>query len=174
MPVRNQYLSVVLKLTWALLLSTFVTSTAVAQPGVGSGQPFVNYRFMVEIAGMGQMSGFFSVDGLNWHTEVITYTAGDGLTETKLPGRTTYSAITLKRGYSGSDVLWDWYKDVINGNVQKKSGSIIILDAANQEVKRYNFFEGWPSHYRIRELDSMKPGVLSEEIEIVVSKIEPA
>lgn len=174
MPIRNQYPSVVLKFACALILSTFVSSTAVAQPGAGSRQPFVNYRFMVEISGMGQLSGFFSVDGLDWQTEVITYTAGDGLTETKLPGRTTYANITLKRGYSGSDVLWDWYKDVINGNVERRSGSIIVLDAANQEVKRYNFYEGWPAHYSIHDLDSMKPGVLIEEIEIVVSKVEPA
>jgi phage tail-like protein len=61
---------------------------------------------------------------------------------------------------------------VIDGKVERKSGSIILLDDAAQEVMRYNFFEAWPCKWKGFSLDGKGSDVNVEEIELAVEKME--
>jgi phage tail-like protein len=65
--------------------------------------PLNNYNFKVEIDGI-QVGGFSEASGLESTVEVVEYREG-GLNNTvhKLPGKTTYSDIVLKRGTTGGD-----------------------------------------------------------------------
>jgi phage tail-like protein len=92
----------------------------------------------------------------------------------KRPGRTKYSNIVLKRGFVNSDELWQWRKKVIEGKVERKSGSIIVCGDDGSEIMRYNFFEGWPCRWKSLTLNTGEPGTLVEELEIAVEKIEHA
>ena len=61
---------------------------------------------------------------------------------------------------------------VVDGEIERKSGSIILTGRNGKEIERYNFFEAWPVRYKNYTLDSMGRGVLVEEIEIAVERIE--
>ncbi len=131
-----------------------------------------NFNFKVEIEGVTQ-GAFRNVEGLDSETEVIEYQNGDDIVLRKRPGRTKYSNITLKRGYVTSPELWEWRKKVINGLIERKSGSIILLgDDSQKEWARYNFYEAWPCKWKGFTLDGKGTDINVEEIELAVEKIE--
>lgn len=110
--------------------------------------PFRNFNFLVEIDGIAQGT-FIECSGLGATTEVIeTREGGDNTTVRKLPGKTTYTDITLKWGLSASQELWKWREQVIHGTVARKNGSVVVYDLANRtEVARWNFVDAWPSKW---------------------------
>ncbi|MFJ3902869.1 phage tail protein [Streptomyces sp. NPDC090025] len=121
--------------------------------------PYRNFNFLVELEGIAQGS-FLECSGLGSTTEVIeTREGGDNTTVRKLPGRTSFSDITLKWGLTDSTELWDWRQLVIDGNVLRKNGSVIVYDLANRtEVTRWNFVQAWPvkwegSHFSTKGTD---------------------
>ncbi|MCP3974554.1 MAG: phage tail protein [bacterium] len=133
-----------------------------------------NFHFKVEIAG-GLEVVFQEVSGLEVTTEVVEYQDGEDLTLRKRPGRTSYSNIILKRGYTASDALWTWMKTVIDGKIERRSGSLILFgDDAETEIARYNFFEAWPCRWKGFALDGKGIGAVIEELEIVVEGVEKA
>lgn len=131
----------------------------------------VSSKFKVEIEGV-TVAAFTSFEGIESETEVIQFDDGDDLIVRKRPGRTHYSNLVLKRGYINTSELWDWYKNVIDGTIERKSGSIIALADNGTEILRYNFFEGWPCKWKGFVFDADKRGTLFEEIEIAVEKVE--
>ena len=110
--------------------------------------PFRNFNFLVELEGIAQAS-FTECSGLGATTEVIeTREGGDNTTVRKLPGKTTYSDITLKWGMTSSTELWKWRQQVIDGVFTRKNGSIVVFDLSNHtEVGRWNFVAAWPSKW---------------------------
>jgi phage tail-like protein len=138
------------------------------------------YNFLLEISGVVDdtstiVGGFKSVSGMDSETEVIEFKQGNDLVVRKKPGRTTYANIVLERGYTATDDLWDWRLNIEEGTIDRRSGSIIILDQdGTTEVARYNFYEGWPCKWYVPDMDSDSSGMAIEKIEIAVEKIERA
>jgi phage tail-like protein len=128
-------------------------------------------KFKIEIEGVTQ-GAFAAMDGLESTTEVVRFADGDDIVDRKRPGRTHYSNIVLKRGFVNSNELWEWYKTVTEGKVQRKSGSIILSADDGSEVMRYNFFEGWPCRWKSFVMDASRTEAMVEELEIAVEKIE--
>jgi phage tail-like protein len=144
-------------------------------PNSRDRDPFVASRFRIEIDGL-TVGVFAAVGGLETRTDVVEYVDGSDLLVRKRPGRTRYANIVLKRGMIGdNDELWAWYKAVTDGQMQRRSGSIIVLgDDGSTEKVRYNFFDAWPCRWKSLELDGAAPSAVIEEIELVVEKIERA
>jgi len=110
--------------------------------------PYRNFNFLVELDGIAQAS-FTECSGLGSTTEIIeTREGGDNTTVRKLPGKTSYSDITLKWGLTDSLELWDWRQQVVDGTVVRKNGSIVVFDLDNHtEVARWNFVSAWPTRW---------------------------
>ena len=86
-----------------------------------------------------------------------------------------HSKIVLKNGYIATDDLWQWRKNIEDGLIDRRSGSIIILDQDDTtEVAGYNFYEGWPCKWYVPDFDSDQSGMAVEKIEIAVEKVERA
>jgi len=136
------------------------------------GDPYGNFNFIVEIDGI-EVAGFSDVSGISSETEVIEYRTGDARVNTvrKLPGLHKIGDITLKRGITGSDVLWQWRKSVTDGNLDRRSASIILLDEARQEVLRWNLSEAWPSKYVGSDLHAKGHDVAIETLVITCESI---
>jgi phage tail-like protein len=139
-----------------------------------------SYHFLLEIQGVINdnkviVGGFKSVSGMDSETEIIEFKQGNDLIVRKKPGRTTYANIVLERGYTATDDLWQWRKNIEDGKIDRRAGSVIILDQDGQsEVARYNFYEGWPTKWNDPELDSDSSSMAIEKIEIAVEKGERA
>lgn len=110
--------------------------------------PYRAYNFLIELDNIAQAS-FSDCSGLGSTTEVIeAREGGDNTTVRKLPGKTSYSDITLKWGLTDSTELWEWRQQIIDGTVVRKSGSIVVFDQANHtEVARWNFVNAWPTKW---------------------------
>ncbi len=141
-------------------------------------QLFGSYNFLLEIQGVINdtktiVGGFKSVSGMDSETEVIEFKQGNDTVVRKKPGRTTYANIVLERGYTATDDLWTWRKNIEDGKIDRRSGSIIVLDQDGQsEVARYNFYEGWPSKWYVPDMNSDTSGMAIEKIEICIEKVE--
>lgn len=135
----------------------------------------INFRFAIEIEGVTQ-AAFASCSGLEVEIDVIEFADGNERNSgaRKLPGRVHYRNIVLRRGHTNGSDLWNWFKSVTDGVVERRAGSIIVLEADRSEVMRYNFFEAWPCRWKSLELDASQSGGLIEELEIAVERIERA
>ena len=141
---------------------------------------FGAYNFLLEISGITGDSktivgGFKGLSGMDSETEVIEFKQGNDSVVRKKPGRTTYANITLERGYTATDDLWVWRNNIEKGIIDRRSGSVIILDQDMEtEVARYNFYEGWPCKWYVPDMDSDSSGMAIEKVEIAVEKVERA
>lgn len=139
---------------------------------------FGSYNFLLEIQGIINdnkiiVGGFKTVSGMDSQTEVIEFKQGNDTVVRKKPGRTTYSNIVLERGYTATDDLWQWRKNIEDGKIDRRSGSIIVLDQDGQtEVARYNFYEGWPAKWNVPDMNSDSSAMAIEKIEIAIEKVE--
>lgn len=136
--------------------------------------PYRNFSFLVEIDGITQ-AGFSDASGFGASTDPIEYREG-GETKTvrKLPGLTKYTNITLKWGLTDSRELYDWYKDVVNGKIDRKSGSIILLDLEGNEKVRWNFFDAWPTKWDGPDFTAKGNDVAIETLELAHERVERA
>ena len=140
-------------------------------PNSRENDHLLNSRFRVEIEGV-SAGEFAEVSGLESRTEVIEYADGGDQNIRKRPGRTTFSNIILTKGALSSHALWEWYKSVIQGKIERRSGSVIVLGDDMNEKYRYNFFEAWPCRWKSLQLDAKSQETLVEEIELAVERIE--
>ncbi len=134
--------------------------------------PYGAFNFRVEIAGV-DVAGFAEVSGLESETDIIEYRTGDEVgTVRKLPGLSKYQNVTLKRGFTDSRALWEWRKTVIDGQLERKSVSIVLFNHSRDEVARWNLFEAWPSRWVGPEFNAMTNEVAIESIEICYERVE--
>lgn len=106
--------------------------------------PYRAYNFLVEIEGI-LAGGFSEVSGLELSTEVERLREG-GVNDRVhvLPKWTTQSDLVLKKGQTDMDLLWNWYADVTAGKVERKNGSIYLLDDQGLPAMWWDFFEAYP------------------------------
>ena len=108
--------------------------------------PYTNFSFFVEIEGL-IVGGFSDVSGLQSEVEVTPYREGglNGYVH-QLAGPTRYpQAISLKHGLTANDLLWSWYEDVTQGVIQRKNGSIFLLNTNRLPLMVWNFREAYPT-----------------------------
>ena len=134
--------------------------------------PYSAFNFLVEIDGVTE-AGFAECSGLTTETDIIEYRNGnEDITVRKLPGLRKYTNIVFKRGYTDSKELWEWRKTVIDGQTERQSGSIVMLNEAREEALRWNFREGWPCKWEGASFNAKNNEVAIETMEIAVEHIE--
>jgi len=139
---------------------------------------FGAYNFLLEVEGIiGDakiiVGGFKSVSGMDSETEIVEFKQGNDKVVRKKPGRTTYANITLERGYTATDDLWKWRKNIEDGIIDRRAGSVVILDQnVEKEVGRYNFYEAWPCKWYVPDMSGDSSAMAIEKIELAVEKVE--
>jgi len=136
--------------------------------------PYRNFNFLVEIDGITQ-AGFSDVTGFGASNDPIEYReGGENRTVRKLPGMTKFNNIVLKWGLTDSRELYDWFRDVVNGKINRKNGSIIVLDLQGKEVVRWNFYNAWPSKWDGPDFSAKGTDVAIETLELAHEGLERA
>ncbi len=134
--------------------------------------PYGAYNFLVEIDGITR-AGFQEVSGLDSTQEAGDYREGtDPLTTRKLPGLNTYSSISLKRGFTDDQELWQWRKKAMDGKVERRNLSIVLLDDAREEKLRWNIREAWPSKWEGPSLNAQGSDLAIESLELAHEGVE--
>ena len=106
--------------------------------------PLVAFKFGLEIEG--KLTGYFnSVSGIGSESEVIEQKISDPNTgETlirKIPGRLTWTEITLKRGVTSNIDVWTWRQDVVDGKIDDVRFSNRVL--TQEEILILYLENGW-------------------------------
>ena len=130
--------------------------------------PSPAFHFRIEIDGLTR-AAFRECHGLISETEVFEIAEG-GLNHVthRLPGRSTYSPITLARGWTLDLDLWRWRRQVIEGSPDAaRGGDVVIVDSTGEETARWTFVRGWPSRWEGPVLVAGISAVAVEVIEIV-------
>jgi phage tail-like protein len=126
-----------------------------------------NYNFIVEIDGI-TVASFNEALVLEAEVEIIEYRDGGQPTTAsrKLPGRVKYSNLVLKRGVTGSTELFDWFKEVVDGTVQRRNISVVLMSNKKDEVARWLLRDAWPCRYKGPSLNGLGNRIAIEELEI--------
>ncbi len=137
--------------------------------------PYRNFNFRVEIDGI-QQAGFTECTGFGADNAPIEYReGGENTTVRKLPGLTKYNNVQLKWGLTDSPELYNWFRTVTKGKIERKNGSIIAydLDGVTEKV-RWNFFEAWPTKWDGPDFNAKGTDVAIDMLELAVERIERA
>lgn len=129
--------------------------------------PYMDCNFLVEIDGVAS-GGFAECSGIMAETQVVDYREGseNEASARKEPGLTKYAPLVLKRGYTQDRALWHWYQSVLEGDVQRKQLSVVLLDGERNPVLRWNFHNAWISKYEGPRLNACGNEVAIETVEI--------
>ena len=140
-------------------------------PAPQRNDPFKSFNFIVEIDNIAR-AAFSEVSGLESETAVIEYRSGQDFVTRKLPGLTRYANIVLRHGITQDRELWDWRKNIVDGNPDRRNGSIKLLDDSLSEVLRWNFRNGWICKWQGPSLNARSNEIAIETIEIAHEGLE--
>ena len=128
--------------------------------------PYLAVNFLVEIDGL-IVGGFSKVDGLESTIETQDYVEG-GRNEYvhKVLKGTTYPLLVLSHGLTDIDSLWAWHERVRRGVVERKNGTIMLLDRQRVPVMWWNFAEALPVKWAGPSFDA------SAESQVAIERVE--
>jgi phage tail-like protein len=128
--------------------------------------PYQVFNFLVEIEGI-LAGGFSECTGLQVETEFLDYREG-GLNEYvhRFAGPTKYPPLILKHGLTQIDGLWAWHQDVIQGKIERRNGTIYLLDKMHIPVMWWDFKEAFPVKWTGPDLRAESGSVAIESVEL--------
>jgi phage tail-like protein len=130
--------------------------------------PYAAFRFRVEIEGL-VVGGFTEVGGLEMEIDVTSVREGgvNGY-EHLLAGPARYpSRLALRRGLTDADGLWRWCRDVARGTIERRNGSVVLLDDRGGDAWRWNFVDAFPVRWAGPSLAANDWWVAMESVELV-------
>jgi phage tail-like protein len=124
------------------------------------------FRFKVEIDGL-EAGGFSEVTGFDASIDVMEYREGDMVqTPMKMPGLKKYGNITLRKGLADTTVLYDWITAGIEGEVERKTLTITLLDQTESPVASWQIINAWPVKYTGPDFNATSSEVAIETLEV--------
>ena len=150
------------------------TAQAGAQPGVVP-EIYRAYNFKLIVQGVTE-GHFTECTGLGMRVEVIRYREG-GTSQVVhcIPGQVEYADISLRYGLTASRELFDWFMSAVNGRVERKNVSVVMLDTSGvSEVMRWDLFNAWPTEWRGAVLNAVDHEVAIETLTLVFETLQRA
>lgn len=128
--------------------------------------PYGKFRYKVEIDGL-EAGGFSEASGFDASIDVMEYREGDMVqTPMKLPGLKKYGNITLKQGVADSMVMYEWMIAGVEGEVERKTITITILDETETATASWQVINAWPAKYTAPDFNALNSEIAIESIEI--------
>jgi phage tail-like protein len=134
---------------------------------MSSSYPMPAYHFNVDWGGT--RTGFTEVSGLNITHELVEYREGNSPVDAsiKIPGRTMFDNIILKRGIVKGDTdFLDWMKTKQNSLIQRRDIVISLLDETHAPIMVWKVHNAFPVKYSGPQLHSCSSEVAMESLEI--------
>lgn len=134
--------------------------------------PYLDRNFRIQISGLEEAESaraqFSEVSGLTAEVEVVEYRAGNQKTNgvRKLAGQPRYENVTLRRGVLGDLGIWEWIDTAIDGQPEKRTVIIELLNGKREVVLVWKLRNAWPCRYRGPHLDADGKSVALEELEL--------
>jgi phage tail-like protein len=135
--------------------------------------PYRGYNFVVQLDGT-NVAGFSELGGLSFSREPVDYREGTDvpLHPRRLTGLSKFENLTLKRGFTDNRDLWNWWKNILNGKEDRRSGSFILRNEEHDEVLRWDFEDAWICKWEGPAFNATSNDVVIEAIELCVYRVE--
>lgn len=92
---------------------------------------------------------------------------GQNLFEHKLPGRSKFSDLTLKRGLLLDSDLIKWIKKALYDREYEPADiTISLLNNEHEPLLTWKVFKAWPRKWNISDLNASENAVMVETLEI--------
>jgi len=130
--------------------------------------PYVIFNFEIHIEEGILVGGFSECSGLGAEIEIEEYVEG-GLNTFihRLPKKTKYNNLVAKKGMTSSDVLYNWFKDVVAGKIQRRNITVTLLDRKRSPLKNWTFNNAFPVKWNASDLKSDSSTIAIESVEFV-------
>ncbi len=133
----------------------------------------VGFHFKVFFSGfpIGEDISFQSVSGLDVQIEKeVLKEGGENHFEHQLPGRSTYSTLTLKRGIikPKNSTLSKWCQHAFQDQIIEplKIVNVELLDPDHAVLMQWELSHVWPISWKVGELNAERGEVLIETLEL--------
>jgi phage tail-like protein len=139
---------------------------------MASYYPPVGFHFSVEFTGLEASEKdhqFQSVSGLTVDIETEEYAeGGENRFKHKIPGRTKYPNLVLKRGLLVDSVVVKWCKDAVENFKFEPINLIVkLLNEMHEPLVSWNIVHAYPIKWSIADFNAEESKVVIETIEIV-------
>jgi len=125
--------------------------------------PYRTFRFRVKWDGQ-YVAGLTKMGALRRTTEMVEFReAGENITSRKLPGKTSYQAVTLEAGVTYDSAFEDWanlVNDFASHGITslggfRKNVTLDVFNEAGVKALSYNLYRAWVSEYQaLPDLDA--------------------
>jgi phage tail-like protein len=125
--------------------------------------PYRTFRFRVKWDGQ-YVAGLTKMGALKRTTEMVEFReAGENITSRKLPGKTSYQAVTLEAGVTYDSAFEDWanlVNDFASHGITslgefRKNVTLDVFNEAGVKALSYNLYRAWVSEYQaLPDLDA--------------------
>ena len=129
--------------------------------------PYRSFNFEVVVDGV--RSAFSECSGLTADGDAVDYREGTDLQPNvrKLVGLRKYTNITLKRGYTQDDSLWQWYVNIANGVADRRNVTITLMNEERQPVMRWHAENAWINKIEGPSFKASSNEVAIESVDLV-------
>jgi phage tail-like protein len=143
------------------------------KPSAGGYYPPVGFHFKVEFQGLGNNndSRFQSVSGLNveYDTESIKE-GGQNHYEHKLPTRSKFSDLVLKRGMLTDSEVISWCRKALFDREFTPAQIIVtLLNPKHESLKTWKINNAWPRKWSVSDFNAGENSIVVETLELCYS-----
>jgi phage tail-like protein len=143
------------------------------KPSAGGYYPPVGFHFRVEFQGIGNDNDvrFQSVSGLNVEYDTESFKeGGQNLYEHKLPVRTKFSDLVLKRGMLTDSQVIKWCTNALFNREFKPAQIIVTLrNEEDQPLKTWKVNNAWPRKWAVSDFNATENALVVETLELSFS-----
>lgn len=137
------------------------------------------FKFIIEEAGIA-VAAFQKASELSVEAAKIEYYEGGSLTPNKSPGRLTFSDVTLDRGVTADQDLYNWFKQVADAAADtglnepdfKRTLDIVQQDRLGDELRRWRLVNAWPTKFTAGEWDNEADENVIEQVTLTYDYFE--
>src|ERR1700682_6547578 len=125
-------------------------------PQTNRFDPYRTFRFKVKWDGR-YVAGLNKMGGLKRTTELVEFReAGENITSRKMPGKTSYQAVTLEAGLTYDTAFQDWANlvhafashAITSLSDFRKNVTVDVFNEAGVKAISYNLYRCWVAEYQ--------------------------
>lgn len=139
-------------------------------PSAGGYYPPVGFHFRVEFVKIGNDNDirFQSVSGLSVEYDMESFKeGGENRFEHKLPVRTKYPDLSLKRGMLSDSKVVEWCLDAFRNRVFKPAQvNVSLLNGEHQPLRTWQVMGAWPKKWSVSDFNAGENSFVVESLEL--------
>ena len=131
--------------------------------------PGFHFKVTFELDGVEENDfRFQEVSGLSAEVAVETLQeGGENRFSHRLPGRTKFPNLMLKRGFVASSRLIDWFRNAVESlEIKPVDMAVTLLDEAHEELTTWSFVRAWPLKWSFSNLNAQNNSLMIETVEL--------